>query len=102
MNLVIDGNLAYPPSEISCVRDVTLYSSIWGEFCVLLEIEREYRDQLWYHMKQYGAYDYVQAIVSPGKEHGFRIGDQPKSNILVDKITCETLPKIISVIQNFG
>jgi len=102
MNLVIDGNLTYPPSEISCVRDITLYSTIWGEFTVLVEIEREYRDQLWYHLKSYGAYDYIEAIVPPGKEYGFRISDQPKSNIFVEKITCETLPGIISTLRRFG
>lgn len=102
MNLVIDGNLTYPPSEISCVRDVTLYSSIWGEFTVLVEIEREFRDHLWYHLKSYGAYDYVEAIVAPGREPGFRISDQPRSNILVDRITVETLPDIISTLRRFG
>lgn len=102
MNLVLDGNLTYPPSEISCVRDVTLYSTIWGEFTVLVEIEREFRDQVWHHLKEYGAYDYVQAIVSPGREPGFRISDQPRSNLLVDRITCETLPDIIQAIRRFG
>jgi hypothetical protein len=102
MNLVIDGNLTYPPSEISCVRDVTLYSAIWGDFTVLVEIEREYRDQLWYHLKSYGAYDFIDAIVSPGREPGFRISDQPKSNLLVDRISCETLPRIIQTLHRFG
>ena len=102
MNLVIDGNLTYPPSEVSCVRDITLYSTIWGEFTVLIEIEREYRDDVWKHLKSYGAYDYIEAIISPGRESGFRISDQPRSNLLVDKITCETLPTIISAIRRFG
>lgn len=102
MNLVIDGNLTFPPSEISCVRDVTLYSTIWGEFCVLVEIEKRYRDQVWKHLKSYGAYDYIEAIVQPGREHGFRISDAPRSNLIVDKITCETLPDIISAIRRFG
>ena len=102
MNLVIDGNLAYPPSEVSCVRDVTFYSTIWGEYCVLLQIDKIYRDHLWKHLKSYGAYDYIEAIVSPGREPGFLISDQPKSNLVVDKITCETLPKIIQTIRRFG
>ena len=102
MNLVIDGNLTYPPSEISCVRDVTLYSTIWGEFTVLVEIEKQYRDHVWSHLKSYGAYDYVEAIVSPGREPGFRISDQPRSNLLVDRITWETLPGIIKVLSRFG
>lgn len=102
MNLVIDGNLTYPPSEIMCVRDITLYSTVWGEFSVLVEIERCYRDQLWKHLKSYGAYDYVEAIVSPGREPGFRISDTRPGNIIVDRITCETLPRIIGSIRSFG
>lgn len=102
MNLVIDGNLTYPPSEISCVRDITLYSTIWGEFCVLVEIDRMYRDDLWKHLKSYGAYDYIEAIVSPGREPGFLISDTPGSNYMVDKITCETLPGIITTLKRFG
>ena len=102
MNLVIDGNLAYPPSEVTCVRDVTLYSTIWGEFCVLIEIEKQYRDGLWKYLKSYGAYDYVEAIVAPGRESGFLISDEPKSNYKVNKITCETLPGIIQTLQRFG
>ena len=102
MNLVIDGNLTYPPSEIMCVRDVTLYSTIWGDFSVLLEIERCYRDQLWKHLKSCGAYDYVEAIVTPYREPGFRISDQRPSNLMVDRITCETLPRIIQSIRRFG
>ena len=36
MNLLIDGNLTYAPSEITCVRDVTLYSAVWTEYEVLI------------------------------------------------------------------
>lgn len=102
MNLIIDGNLTYPPSEISCVRDVTLFSTVWTEFEVLVEIDRLYRDQVWKHLKRYGAYDYIQAIVSPDKEHGLKISDQPRSTIYVDKISCENLDYIINRLRSFG
>ncbi len=102
MNLSIDGNLTYPPSEISCVRDVTLYSTIWGEFTVLVEIEKQFRDHVWRHLKTFGAYDYVEAIVSVDREPGFRISDRDRSNIMVDKITCENLSFIIQRLQAFG
>lgn len=102
MNLVIDGNLTYPPSEISCVRDVTLYSTIWCEFTVLVEIEREYRDHVWKHLKRYGAYDYVEAIVPVGREGGFKIGDSDRSNYRVSRIVCENLNQIITTLSRFG
>ena len=102
MNLIIDGNLTYPPSEITCVRDVTLYSTIWGEFTVLVEIEREFRDHVWRHLKDYGAYDYIEAIVSVGREPGFRISDRDRSNLVVDRITCDNLNFIINRLKSFG
>lgn len=102
MNLVIDGNLSYVPSEISCFRDITLYSTIWGEFDVLVEIDREYRDHVWYHLKSHGAYDYVEAIVSVGREPGYKIGDRPGCNLKVDKITCENVSSIITCLNRFG
>lgn len=102
MNLVIDGNLTYPPSEISCVRDITLYSTIWGDFSVLVEIEREYRDQLYKHLKTYGAYDYIEDIISIDREPGFRIGDRPGSNLFIDRIGADNLSLIIKTIQRFG
>lgn len=101
MNLLIDGNLTYSPSEISCIRDVTLYSTIW-DFDVLIEIDRRYRDHVWNHLKMNGAYDYVKAIVHVDREYGFKISDQPASNIRVDKIVCENLNFIIDRLSKFG
>ena len=102
MNLIIDGNLTYPPSEVSCVRDIALYSAVWGQFDVLIEIDRQFRDHVWQHMKRSGAYDYVEAIVSIGREPGLRIGDSPSSNIRVDAIRCENLNDIITRLARFG
>jgi hypothetical protein len=102
MNLIIDGNLTYPPSEISCVRDVTLYSTVWTEFDVLIEIERQHRDHVWKHLRMLGAYDYIEDIVSIDREPGLKISDRPRSNIVVTKITCENLNFILSRIRRFG
>ena len=102
MNLVIDGNLTYPPSEISCVRDVTLYSVIWSEFTVLIEMCPAYKDHVWRHLKERGAMDYVDDIVAPGKEIGLKISDQPESNIRVNYISCDNLNYIIDRLRRFG
>lgn len=102
MNLIIDGNLTYPPSEISCVRDITLYGTVWGEYTVLVEIEKQYRDHVWKHLKSYGAYDYIEAIVSVDREPGLKISDKPRSNIKVTKIVCENLNQIITSLRRFG
>lgn len=102
MNLVIDGNLTYPPSEISCVRDVTLYSVVWSKFNVLIEICPTYKDHVWRHLKSRGAMDYVDDIISPGREHGLKISDQPKSHIRVNYISCDNLNFIIDRLRRFG
>lgn len=102
MNILLDGNLIFPPSEIMCVRDVTLYSTIWGRFTVLVEIEKTYTDQVWKRMKSRGAFDYVEDIVDVNEEHGLIISDRKRSNIRVSKICCENLSSIIDRLRYFG
>lgn len=102
MNILLDGNLVFPPSEIMCVRDITLYSTIWGDYTVLVEIEKQYTDQVWYRLKSKGAFDYVEDIVDVDQEHGLLISDRKRSNIRVTKICCENLDQIISRLKRFG
>lgn len=102
MNILLDGNLAFPPSEIMCVRDVTLYSAIWGDFDVLIEIERVHTDQVYRYLKSMGAMDYVEQIVDVDEEHGLTISDRSRSNIRVSKICCENINNIIMRLKHFG
>lgn len=102
MNLVIDGHLTYPPSEVACVRDITLFTAIWTEFTVLVEMSPKYKDHLWRHLKGRGAMDYIEDIVEPLSVHGLRISDEPGSNIKINHITCENLNFIISRLRSFG
>lgn len=100
MNLIIDGNITYPPSEISCVRDITLYCNVWKDLSVLVQIEREYKDQVWKHLKIHGAFDFVEDIISrSSKESGVVISDQPRANIYVEYIRCENLNRILNQIS---
>lgn len=102
MNLVIDGNITYPPSEISCVRDVTLYSVVWSDYDVLVTIMPEYKDHLWYYLRSTGTMDYVEDIIAPDQEPGVKISDDPDSNICVKFIGCENLSYIISRLKRFN
>ena len=102
MNILLDGNLTFPPSEIMCVRDVTLYGTIWGKFTVLVEIEKTYTDQVWRWLKSRGAFDYVEDIVDVNEEHGLLISDRRRSNIRVNKICCENLVNILNGFGYFG
>lgn len=102
MNLLIDGNLTYPPSEITCVRDVTLYTTVWTEYSVLIEITTEYKDHVWKHLKRFGAMDFVEDIVCVDEESGLIMSDRDRSNIQVNSITCENLDHIITCLRGFG
>ena len=95
MNLVIDGNLGYPPSELSCIRDITLYSSIYSDLTIVVQIWPELKDDVWFRLKAAGAMDYVYEITDPEID-GIVISDAKGSNIRVDEITCENLSSILN------
>ena len=95
MNLVIDGNLVYPPSELSCIRDITLYSSIYSDLTIVVQIWPEFKDDVWFRLKAAGAMDYVYEITDPEID-GIVISDAKGSNIRVDEITCENLSGILN------
>ncbi len=52
MNLLIDGKLTLPPSSVSCFRDVTLYSTVFANFDVLVETRNKHKDMIWHWLKQ--------------------------------------------------
>ena len=96
MKLLIDGKLALPPSSVSCFRDVTLYSSVFGEFEVLVESKKKNRDQVWSFLKQQRALDFVDDFVRPAQEHGVSLSYKRGCNICVTRITANNLEFIIN------
>lgn len=103
MNLIIDGNLTYPPSEVSCVRDITLHSTVWSQLDVLIQIERKYKDHVWNHLKQHGAFDYVEDIIPRScREPGVVLSDMSRANIRVNYIRCENLNFILTKIMSIS
>lgn len=95
MNLVIDGNLVYPPSELSCIRDITLYSAMYSDMTVIVQIWPELKDDVWRRLKAAGAMDFVYEITDPQVE-GIVISDARRSNIMVNQITCDNLHSILN------
>ena len=89
-NLIIDAELTEPPSEVSVFRDVTLYSKVFLSMYVLLECDQDMKDLYWYWLKKRGAYDFVDAILTPGEELGISIRYR-KGNVTVHRLTVETL-----------
>ncbi len=96
MKLLIDGQLSFPPSEVSSFRDVTLYSSVFAGFEVLIESKNRHKDQVWNWLKQRGAHDFVLDIVPPRTEYGVLLGSADRCNICVQEITTINLRFIIN------
>ena len=101
MNIIIHAGLSEPPSSVACFRDVTLYSSCFLNADVLLECRHSMRDIYYRWLRDHGAYDFVEQIVRPKEEHGFRVGFDG-SNLKIDKITAENLNFIISALRRLN
>lgn len=101
MNIIFEAFLCEPPSSIHCFRDVTLYVSCFMKKNVLLECDKDQKDLYYKWLKTYGAYDFVDYIVSAKKEAGYRIG-KVKPNLKVEKITAHNLYYIIDNLRNLN
>lgn len=99
MKLLIDARLTEPPSEISVFRDITLYSSVFLKYDVLLECEDDVTDLYWYWLKNRGAFDYVSDIVNMGKETGITMRQQAKADIVLSYLRAEQLQLVISKLK---
>ena len=99
MNLVIDGNVLLPPTEIACFRDITLYGSVFCKLDILIEFPD--KDLIWNFLKISSAHDFISAVVAPGEEHGTRISNNRGScNICVGSINYDNTSFIISRLQS--
>lgn len=102
MKLLIDGNLAFPPSEIACFRDITLYGTTFTRFeDILVEIDNEYKDQCWYWLKRNGAFDYIDDILEFNVEQGVTISDRRRSNIQVSKVWAGNISLIVGRLNRY-
>jgi hypothetical protein len=99
MKLLIDARLTEPPSEISVFRDITLYSTIFLNYDVLLECDDEVKDMYWYWLRNRGAFDYVSDIVKIGAERGITIRQKEKADIVLKYLRVEQLQMIINKLR---
>tara|TARA_B100002019_G_scaffold54754_3_gene46863 strand:- start:2780 stop:3082 length:303 start_codon:yes stop_codon:yes gene_type:complete len=99
MKLLIDAKLTEPPSEISVFRDITLYSTTFLNYDVLLECEEDVKDLYWYWLRNRGAFDYVSDIVKIGSETGITIRQQENADIVLKYLRTEQLQLIINKLR---
>lgn len=98
--LIINGDLVFPPTETACFRDVTLYSTVFTSAEVLVQVEQQYKDICYKYLKERGAYDFVQEIVTPDENlKGTLISDQPPCNIKVRKFWAGNLNRVLNSIR---
>lgn len=95
MNVIFEAYLCEPPSSVHCFRDVTLYTACFIKKNVLLECRRNEKDSYYKWLKAYGAYDFIDDIISTNKEKGYRVGRR-KANLKLERITEHNLGYIIN------
>lgn len=99
--LIIDGNLLFPPSEICCVRDITLYVRVIAESIdTLLQVDKNHVDTCYHYMKATGCFDYIDDIIAPGEESGIYISSFDPCNIKARKIWAGNLNRILSQLRH--
>lgn len=90
----------FPPSEVSCFRDITLYAHVFVETPVLVQVEPEHVDTCYHYMKHTGSFDYVQDIVLPDQERGVMLSNTPPHDIRARRIWAGNLNRLVAEIQN--
>jgi hypothetical protein len=98
MNLIIDAELTEPPSEVSVFRDITLYSNVFLDMDVLLMCQQDMRDLYWYWLKNRGAFDFVDDIISDKSEDGYFMAKND-AHIQIKFLRAETLNFVIQRLQ---
>lgn len=99
--LLIDGNLVFPPSSTSCFRDITLYANVFRESDVVVQIDQLYIDSCYHYLKQHGAFDFVQDILTPEQEHGIIISSDQPYHIRARKLWQGNLNRIVAEINRY-
>lgn len=97
--LRINGDLVFPPSEVMVFRDVTLFTSVFIQTDLIIEINEQYKDTCYHYLKSVGAFDYVEDIVTPGESHGVLISDMHPCNIKIRKFHAGNLNRIITALK---
>lgn len=102
MNLIIDCSLSEPPSEISCFRDVTLFSSTYCFDDILLSCPKGTRSAYWNWLKSHGAHDYITYLILYNEVESGVLMHPKDGDIIVNKITSFNLNNIISVLNKLS
>ena len=102
MNLIVVAYLSEPPSESLPFRFVTMIAKTDLDMDVLIETERQMRDDYYKFLKRRGMMDFVSDLILPeDKEDGIRIDYKltyPKT-IRVNKITFDNVINVVGQVK---
>lgn len=101
MLVSISARLSEPPSEVTCFRDITLYSSCILGHTNLLECEKDLKDIYWRWLKKAGAWDFVDDIIERYEENTLSIR-RKRANIVTPSIRCENLNTILAALKGYS
>jgi hypothetical protein len=101
MNLIIDCSLSEPPSEISCFRDITLFSKVYCFEDVLLSCPKGTRSSYWSWLKKNGAHDYITYLLTySDNEDGISMHPE-YGDIVVKRINSFNLNEVIRFLKRY-
>ena len=99
MVIIYDSVLTEPPSSVHCFRDITLYVKIFLKKDNLLLCPKGTRSIYWKWIKQYGAHDFIDELLTESeKQNGLKVGIN--KNIDVNIVNEINYRKIINTIEN--
>ena len=78
-----------------------LYSTIFLNYEVLLECEKDAKDLYWYWLKNRGAFDFVEDFVEKNQESGITMASK-NANIVVKFLRNEELNRVIKELISFS
>ena len=102
MNLIIDSTLSEPPSEMSCFRDVTMYSKVFRFENVLLSCKMGTRSMYWNWLKNNGAHDFISYVLHEGELESGALIHPKKGDIVIDRINALNLNYIITRLKQIS
>jgi len=104
MNVLIRAGLSNPPSSLISFRELTMILHFASNVEILIESEKDSIDHYYKWLKPMGAMDFVEDILEPGVEKGFRIDTQrrfPSTAVVVDRLISDNVVSIAGQVGHF-
>lgn len=92
-NLIVNGELSCPPSEIYAFRTFTFFAKQFCHYEILVKVPWDDRDAFWNWMKHKYLLDHVRDLIAE-EDHHPELGKE----LILERITCDNLVPVLSSI----